>query len=491
MLIGTTGFVARNSFAGVFLSPKFEKCDCVVIGAGMAGLIAARDLSFPKYARKGYKTILLEASGRIGGRIHTVEDPRFGGPLEMGAEYIHRDPGTVALWNEVDKYKPKIEKISRMFKGLMYYEGWEDHLKKYYALVKEWNLYDILTFSHRIDSYRGPDISAKQWIERQRFDRIGRNLVDLYFTGHVPGSLAEMSLKGFISDRISEQEMGWNEYQFEDGYSDFLNQLVLGVDQHRGKQIDIRFHSFVKYIKYGKSGTEVHTTDGRIFLAQAVILTASVGMLKSGDICFNPPLPQDKIDALNCMGMGDEAKIVLKFNKRFWPKDAVFINRIDNQREMSRTYFVPFVDDPAKDKVLCILFAGDEADKIKNMTDMEVIQALCRDFDKMFPSSAPTFNLLEKDRVTQVITYLRWQWSNDSFSKGADSFLKVGFERSIPIEKVRKALAHPASTPGLFWAGEATVSSEYTQPCSTHGAHFSGARAAIEVGEYLRTKLIV
>lgn len=484
----TAGLLAaQRSLADSF--SKVEKCDCLVIGAGMAGITAAKDLTFPQYANRGFKTIVLEASHRIGGRILSIPDSRFGGPMEMGAEYLHRKPGSVALWNEIDRYKPRMLKVPRMRKGLMYYDGWEGNLRKQYQLAFEWNLWDLATFNRKINKYSGPDISAKQWIDQQNYEKIGRNMLDLYFTGHVPGHLDEISVKGFGSDRISEQNMEANEYGFVDGYSNFVEQLARGTNQHRGKELDIRFGAVVNYIKYSHNGVEVRTKDGRIFFAKAVILTASIGMIKSGDIVFDPPLPRDKQDSLRCLGMGDEAKIALKFTRRFWPEDAVFLNRIDSHHEMARTYFIPFARDEGRNVVLTALFAGAEADKIRTMKDMDVIKALCRDFDRMFPHAAPTYDLLAKSGPDNHV-YLRWQWSDDPYAKGADSFLRVGAERSVPVTKARKTLAHPASTPGLFWAGEATVSSEYTQPCSSHGAHFSGARAALEVGQYLKLKML-
>ena len=493
--LGLSALFARKSLAGQLLPSKIEKFDCIVIGAGMAGLTAARDLSFPEFSNKGFKTVLLEGSGRIGGRILTIEDPRFEGPIELGAEYLHRKPGSVALWKEIDLYKPKMEKVPRMRKGLMFFDGWENNLRRHFMLAKEWNLRDIFTFSRKIDNYTGSNISAKQWLDQQNYSNIGRNLVDLYFTGHIPGHLDEISVKGFIADRISEQEMEWNEYGFVEGYSPFLEQMLEGVNQHLGSELDIRYHSAVNSIKYSKEGVEVKTTNGKTYHAHSVILTASVGMLKSGEISFDPPLPIDKQDALHCMGMGDEAKIALKFKKRFWPKHAVILNRIDNAHEMARTYFLPFASDEVKNNVINVLFAGAEADKIKTMSDLEVIKALCRDFDRMFPSEAKeaggsTYNLLESTGPDENI-YMRWQWSNDPFSKGSDSFLKSGSEKSVKVTKARKTLANPLTTPGLFWAGEATASGESTQPCSTHGAHFSGARAAVEVDQFLRKRVIL
>src|SRR5208283_3878191 len=57
--------------------------DVVVIGAGAAGLAAARSL-----AGRSLKVIVLEARDRIGGRVWSRSSPR-GAPAELGAEFIH------------------------------------------------------------------------------------------------------------------------------------------------------------------------------------------------------------------------------------------------------------------------------------------------------------------------------------------------------------------------------------------------------------------
>ena len=58
----------------------------IVIGAGAAGLMAAYELS-----QNGKQVIILEAANRLGGRIHTISDPSFSQPIELGAEFIHGD----------------------------------------------------------------------------------------------------------------------------------------------------------------------------------------------------------------------------------------------------------------------------------------------------------------------------------------------------------------------------------------------------------------
>ena len=58
--------------------------DIAVIGAGAAGLAAARALM-----QSGFDVVVLEARDRIGGRIYTLRDPESHLPIELGAEFIH------------------------------------------------------------------------------------------------------------------------------------------------------------------------------------------------------------------------------------------------------------------------------------------------------------------------------------------------------------------------------------------------------------------
>src|SRR3954468_10429864 len=66
----------------------------IILGAGAAGMAAAALLS-----QNNVSTLILEARDRIGGRIHTIDDPAFAIPIDLGAEYVHGDPE--ATWKVI------------------------------------------------------------------------------------------------------------------------------------------------------------------------------------------------------------------------------------------------------------------------------------------------------------------------------------------------------------------------------------------------------
>ncbi|KJJ35240.1 amine oxidase [Aspergillus flavus AF70] len=72
-----------------------ELFDVAVIGAGMAGILAARDLS-----QKGHSVVLLEGRDRVGGRTFTTE--AFGTELELGGTYVHWTHSTI--WHELQRH---------------------------------------------------------------------------------------------------------------------------------------------------------------------------------------------------------------------------------------------------------------------------------------------------------------------------------------------------------------------------------------------------
>lgn len=455
-----------------------EECDVLVLGAGMAGVSAARALRRYGNARK---VIVLEGSGRIGGRIHTLHD-RFAGPVELGAEYVHRAPGTVPLWNDIQALGLPWKKIPKIANSLVYHDGWQGNKLRSsvemglsFEDLASWNILEALSIFDSVNAYNSTaDISAAEFLMR-RPAGLGRDMMEMLLSGHMPAPAERLSLRGFISDRLTEQLRESHEYSIESGYSSLLE----GMNARQ----DVRFHEIVDSITSDESGVEARTQSGRTYRAKALVCTFSIGMLKSGIVEFRPGLPREKLDALEQIEAGHHSKVALEFREKFWPADMGILSRADDRHRAGRSYFHLFYGEAKKPAMLTALIMGDDAKKTRSLTDLELVQRICADLDEIFPKkSAPAFRLLAQDARGRL-SFQRKQWMDDPFARGGNAY--IALDPAKDPTRARATLADPELTPRIFWAGEALAID--TQPASVHGAHASGIRAALETEEFLRT----
>src|SRR5687768_9573838 len=107
--------------------PPPMDCQVLIIGGGAAGLNAARVL-----AEAGREVTVLEARDRLGGRVYSVEDPRFPVPVELGAEFMHGEPE--ATWDLVRSYA--LETYDLPGDHWMYRQGRLDKLTNFMGVMR-------------------------------------------------------------------------------------------------------------------------------------------------------------------------------------------------------------------------------------------------------------------------------------------------------------------------------------------------------------------
>src|SRR2546430_5923789 len=128
----------------------------IIIGAGAAGLAAARDLS-----RAGHEVAVLEARDRIGGRVYTQRGPECPVPIELGAEFVHgKSP---ALWQIANAANLKLHEVSG--RHWFFQEGKISRSREFWRKVE--GLMDEMRNA-------GPDISLKQFLDAQPDDEASR-----------------------------------------------------------------------------------------------------------------------------------------------------------------------------------------------------------------------------------------------------------------------------------------------------------------------------
>jgi monoamine oxidase len=193
------------------------------------------------------------------------------------------------------------------------------------------------------------------------------------------------------------------------------------------------------------------------FLAEHVLVTVPLGVLKKVAITFTPLLPTAKRTAISRMGVGAFNKVILQFPTRFWPDGNWFAN-IAGTDPFGISFSSLEAAAPGKNLLVGWQF-GSLAVKREAMTDAALIDVVMGELRAMFKSSVvPT-------PTASAIT----RWTGDPYSRGAYSYPRIGSPRTDIT-----ALAAPVGK-RLFFAGEAT---SLDFPSTVHGAYLSGEREA-------------
>lgn len=461
-LIGTAGFLTPFK-----ASAKSRQVDCLVLGAGIAGLTAGDRLQ-----KSGKNVLILEGSDRLGGRILT-DRKKLGSHVELGAQYIHLPPTSgLPIWDDVNRLRLASRQVPRTFNGVIYHSEWGEP-KSFIEAAIAAGLLDISTIFVKLDHYDGPDRTLWQWI-KQYDTRLKRDLA-LLALGVMAGPQKSLSIHGIQSDLMSDMESETDEYAVTGGYDQLVTRMARGLD--------IRHNQFIEHVHYDRSGVRVTTSEGLVYEARTAIFTFSIGMLKSGRVKFTPELPAYKKNALNFIHAGHESKVSIRFKQKFWPDNISLITRCDSQRRTGRVFFDENFGLPGKPPILSTLQGGDDGAKLRGKSDHEVLQKLCQDLNDIYPVRGGIYSMVQR-RPDGSPMMARKQWMDDPFSMGGTSYISIDPRGRYDVRQARVDLATSYQTQPLFWAGEATTVG--TQPASVHGAHWTGVRAAQEVLNHLR-----
>jgi monoamine oxidase len=390
----------------------------IVIGAGAAGLMAAREL-----ARSGKKITILEARNRCGGRIHPLPTDEFGYPVEGGAEFIHGEsPVTRALLREaglslvpVQGTRWNVEhgafsrrdqvpdfQINRLHKALT-------------------ELKDDLTLAEFLNRYfAGPEYSQlRHSIE---------SMVEGYDAAD-PQRASTLALREEWMNRGSGEQA-----RIVGGYGALIDFLAV---ECRRQGATINLGTTVSAIEETDGGVVACYANGDTHFCDTVILTVPLPLLQ--EIAL-PLAACEKAAASAHIGFGNVIKMVLRFGRRWWSDkrpdlaDLTFLLS-------DATIPVWWTQSPAEQPVLTGWCGGPKTEAMAHLVEEELVEL-------GLASLAAIFGLSTKDIGRSLVAARAINWANDPFARGAYSY-------ATPKTREAQSLLASSDCGKVLFSGEA------------------------------------
>lgn len=414
----------------------------IIIGAGIAGLAAAKKLQSTHLA-----VTVLEGRNRIGGRINT--DYSLGIPFDAGASWLHgtEDNPLANLAKQlnlklsltdffncyfIDRHKKQIP----LNKFNEFYRNFELLSEQAILSTKE----NDCSFFSAINAITKTNQKSEDWQDMFNWSLLRQ----AFYSGAEANFLSAQGLK-------EETILAGGNFLFLNGYQTIINELA--------ENSDIQLNTTVNHIKHSKQAVKISTNRGE-FSADAVIITLPLGVLQKQSVTFDPPLPSAKQKSIANLQMGILNKVALKFPAAFWPANyhALYFTPLEKKSISSYINFSGLYNQP----ILVGYIAGEKARRFEKFSDETLITMTMEGLRNIFEKNIP-----------DPEAYYTTRWAEDPLSCGSYSYIPVGASG-----KDYDILAEPVDN--LFFAGEATCR-QYL--ATTHGAYLSGIREAERIIE--------
>ena len=412
----------------------------IVVGAGIAGLTAAKQLT-----AAGVDCVVLEARDRIGGRLHTVM--RGGRPLDLGGSWIHHPEG-----NPMREFADRVAVHCRPgnpLGAMTWFDVAErrrlDDAEAAATLAMQFDTFPAEVARQQL--HAAPDMTAAEGIDAFVEDA-GLSVGEARRARQALQALVEADAAGLATEESwrwlwTEQEYGGDFFGDlpETGYVGLVDAMADGVDVRLGVEV-----------------THVDLTDEAVRVSGPgcdeqgthAVVAVPLGVLKGGVPAFTPALPRDRVDAITWLGFGAYEKVALTFAEPWWEAAGL-------------SHLVLF---PAEPELPAVWVFDDHA--LGNGPTL-----VAHIFASAVPHLKNENRLLDMiadaagTKVPKPVEVTTTRWSDDPYSRGAYTHISIGAE-----PKLADLLADPVHGRLLF-AGEHTQSARLG---FADGAMSSGSR---------------
>ena len=415
---------------------KWAGKSVIIIGAGIAGLAAARKLK-----EKGLTVTVLESQDRVGGRLRSNRS--LGVAFDEGASWIHGTQGN------------PITDLARK-SGMTTYETLDESRKSYDlgGAVRDADVYDaaeekldaiLETLMNEGGAGRSFETVFFQEYPEYAKDRLWRFLLSTYMTFDT-GDLDQLSstLYDEGEEFDGEERISTNGYDM--------------IPKYLAKGLNVRLNQRVTKVDYSGSMVLV-SHNGTTSKADYVLVTVPLGVLKENVIEFTPDLPQAKQTAIEKVGMNCVNKFLLTWDKAFWD-DVQYISYTPEEKDKFN-YFVNVKKFHPKVNALMTFAYADYGRETESMTDDAVIDEIMAHLQDIYGEDIP-----------DPTHMLRTKWNSNPNAFGAYSFTAVGTEMRHFDDLAEEV------NDKLFFAGEHTEADYFS---TAHGAYLSGIREADKI----------
>jgi monoamine oxidase len=412
-----------------------EQRSVIIIGAGAAGLMAAKELS-----AKGFNTTILEAGEKAGGRMCT-ETKSFGFAIEPAAEFIHGNLElTLGLLKEANIEATPIN-------GEMVHIGdtiQDTAEENYWPLMMQHmeELQEDITLQQFLNTYFSGD---EYKIFRKQIEGFaqGFDLAD-------PAKAATIPLK---EEWQHEQEQ---QYRIAGGYISLTNFLLQCCKENNAS---IYYNSNVHHIEWQPNHATVSCTNRKKFIADKIIITVPLGVLQQQNISFTPAIPEQQNAWMN-IGFGNVIKVLVHFKTGFWQAYGYAGFIISN--EVIPTWWLQTPDN----NVLTGWLGGPSSSQFNNYTTGQMLELTLQSLSNIFKTPV--------DFIKQQLQHFAvYNWENQPYTLGGYSY------NTLSSIHAKQTLTNPIAHT-IYFAGEAL----YT------GDAQSTVEAALQTGLAAAQKII-